>query len=282
MTHLVTSNRSTSFSQTGHPSSASRSWRPCRSRRRRDWTNSTQKGRSSSMRRLKPRCRGPPVTAPPSPPDRSDAAGRQRRRRTVAWLGIGSVTLTLLISGMMWQVAARSASSVPAIPRPAVPDSTEADPSAPGPITEHVRPRPAGFDPQPAGAVTAAAITSRAAKSASAPSATDAGSVESVLAQYRGAFNALDATTIRRFWPSVNTNAVARTFGQLKNQEVTFDRCAMDVTAATAVATCRGRAAYTPKAGSGTLRVERRRWPFRLAKRSGVWVIRRVDSSRGN
>ena len=71
-----------------------------------------------------------------------------------------------------------------------------------------------------------------------------------------------------------------RAFDQLETQEFTFDQCAVDVTGATAVATCRGRAAYTPKVGSRTLRVEARRWTFRLEKMNGVWVDhpRRLDS----
>ena len=110
---------------------------------------------------------------------------------------------------------------------------------------------------------------------------TETGAVESVLARYRDAFNTLDVNKTGHVLAERQYQALARAFDQLETQEFTFDQCAVDVTGATAVATCRGRAAYTPKVGSRTLRVEARRWTFRLEKMNGVWVINRVDSTRG-
>jgi hypothetical protein len=109
----------------------------------------------------------------------------------------------------------------------------------------------------------------------------DNAAIEATLRGYRKAFANLDANAVEVFWPSVNSRALSRAFDQLATQDFEFDRCTTELKGTTAVANCNGRAQFTPRAGDRTPRVEPRHWKFTLQRISDVWVIRRVESSRG-
>lgn len=124
---------------------------------------------------------------------------------------------------------------------------------------------------RPAPAVPAAAISP-------APRDTDHRAIEGVLGQYRQAFNRLDASAASAVWPSVNERTLARAFESLEGQDVSFDRCRIDVAAGQAEAACSGHARYVPKVGNRTPRAEAREWTFTLRKAESGWLIDRVDA----
>ncbi len=116
------------------------------------------------------------------------------------------------------------------------------------------------------------------AATSTAPRETDARAIEDVLGQYRQAFNRLDAGAASAVWPSVNERTLARAFDSLEGQDVSFDRCRIDVAVGQAEAACSGHARYVPKVGNRTPRAEAREWTFTLRKAESGWLIDRVDA----
>jgi hypothetical protein len=100
--------------------------------------------------------------------------------------------------------------------------------------------------------------------------------VQSVLNQYRDAFNALDPAAARAVWPSVDSAALSRAFGQLEEQAFRYDRCDIRVFGERAEASCGGTLRYVPKVGGRQARVEQRRWEFSLREVGDEWSIERV------
>lgn len=109
----------------------------------------------------------------------------------------------------------------------------------------------------------------------------DESRVTQVLNQYARAYRQLDASAARAVWPSVNERALARAFASLESQSVSFDACDVNVSGATATASCRGRASYVGKIGSREPRTEQRQWTFEL-KRDGndAWKIENAQAQR--
>lgn len=136
---------------------------------------------------------------------------------------------------------------------------------------------PASTPAPPTPSPTRAASAPVAAPGA-APHERDTRAVQTVLGQYRDAFNALDADAAQAVWPSVNGKTLARAFDRLADQTVSFDDCAIDVDAAHAEAACRGTARYVPKVGSRTAKAEARQWRFSLRRAGTGWLIDRVDA----
>ena len=113
------------------------------------------------------------------------------------------------------------------------------------------------------------------------PAAADAAvAVDTVLTRYRLAVNALDATATKAVWPGVDERLLARAFGQIQMQEITFADCQTNVTSTTTRAdiTCRGSIRYVPRIGARTERVELRRWRFVVVQSGRDWHLESVDS----
>jgi hypothetical protein len=104
--------------------------------------------------------------------------------------------------------------------------------------------------------------------------------VTAVLNQYASAYGQLDAAAVRSIWPSVNESALARAFANLSSQSMSFDTCDVNVTGATARASCRGRASYVPKIGSQEKHNEPRTVQFELKRDGDNWKITRAVTSR--
>ena len=68
-------------------------------------------------------------------------------------------------------------------------------------------------------------------------------------------------------------------FGQLQQQNVSFDRCTIDVKGGLAEANCNGTTRFVPRVGNRSEHVESRQWNFSLRKaNSGGWVIQEVEA----
>ncbi len=108
----------------------------------------------------------------------------------------------------------------------------------------------------------------------------DEAQITGALQQYRSAYEGLDAKRAQAVWPAVNEAALARAFGSLQSQTLTFDSCRTQLHGDDAVATCRGTARYVPKIGSRDPRVEPRTWTFVLRKRGTDWKIESARAER--
>ena len=194
---------------------------------------------------------------------------------------------------------AASPSSVPASAANVAP--TPAAPPPPVPIAQPAAGAPAAASPSTATASTAstassapaapppavaASIAPRSAPpvAAAAPPAAVAAidpntsSIQNTLARYRKAFSALNASAVREVWPTVNERTLSRAFDRLEQQDVSFDRCQIEVANDRAEATCNGTARYVPRVGSRTPRVDSREWRFNLVKVKDQWLIGALDA----
>ena len=190
-------------------------------------------------------------------------------------------------------VVPRAAETPPPVP-PAVPRELQPppgaiverpwEPPAPparAPVESLSSPPAVASSPSSATAVAAAAAPARAP--AEAPRAVDvdeASLVRDVLRRYQTAYDRLDASLAHDVWPAVNQAALARAFGDLESQSITFNNCDVRLRADTAAAMCTGSARYTPKVGNREARVEPRVWNFTLRKRTNGWLIETARAER--
>jgi hypothetical protein len=93
------------------------------------------------------------------------------------------------------------------------------------------------------------------------------------LAELRAAYARLDAGAARDVWPSVDVDALAHAFDDLKSQELRFDRCDVTVHGARAWAVCTGQAIYVPRVGSAAFSSAARAWTFELTRTRERWMI---------
>lgn len=177
---------------------------------------------------------------------------------------------------------ARSADVVPADASKNANATATMAAATPAPLS--IPPTPVAAPPPPAPVPTAAppppANTASVAPAAAVPTRpNDELLVNQVLQRYRKAYEGLDARSAHAVWPAVNEAALARAFGGLQSQSLTFDNCDVNVSGAAAAATCRGSARYVPKIGSHDPLVERRTWNFLLRKDGDDW---KIESARAN
>ncbi|MEZ5287256.1 MAG: hypothetical protein R2712_21130 [Vicinamibacterales bacterium] len=82
-----------------------------------------------------------------------------------------------------------------------------------------------------------------------------------------------DAGQVKAVWPTVNERALARAFGGLRSQSVTFDRCRLNISGEAGEVECRGVTTYVPRIGEQYSRTEARQWRFRVRKADDNWLI---------
>ena len=108
-------------------------------------------------------------------------------------------------------------------------------------------------------------------------SVNEAAAVRAALTKYANAYTDLDAAAVRAVWPTVDQGGLSRAFGALDAQQVTFDRCDVQVTGAAGRATCAGTAMWRPKIGGGSAREQNRTWNFVLKNAGGSWQIVKAE-----
>jgi hypothetical protein len=113
---------------------------------------------------------------------------------------------------------------------------------------------------------------------ASAVVVDDATEVRALMQKYQAAYERLDAGLVHAVWPGVNEAALARAFGGLESQALTFKTCDVQLRATTANVVCTGTTRYVPKIGSREPRVETLSWNFTLRKKANDWEI---ETARG-
>ena len=103
--------------------------------------------------------------------------------------------------------------------------------------------------------------------------AAEEGAIRATLREYAAAYESLNVDAVRRVYPTVNTEALARLFRELRSQQVQItgdDSITID--GASAVVRCVVVQSFTPKVGAGR-RGEKVASVFRLQKTGGRWVI---------
>ena len=118
-----------------------------------------------------------------------------------------------------------------------------------------------------------------AARAAIVTPPTDRASIERVLQQYREAYDRLDAPSAAVIWPRVDTRALSRAFSTLASQDVSFDRCDLDITGVKASAQCTGEIRYVRRVGDQAPRTRRMSWSFALERVSDRWQIAQVNAN---
>jgi hypothetical protein len=76
----------------------------------------------------------------------------------------------------------------------------------------------------------------------------------------------------------VNERTLNRAFGQLEQQDVSFDKCSIDVKGVSAQANCSGSTRFVPRVGNRSAQVVPREWNFSLRKAAGGWQIQEVQA----
>jgi hypothetical protein len=134
--------------------------------------------------------------------------------------------------------------------------------------------------------IVATPETVRAEPAAAAPAAppvagivpTDRTSIEQVLQAYRDAYDRLDAPAAAVIWPRVDTRALNRAFNSLAEQEVSFERCDLDIAGRKANARCTGEIRYVRRVGDQNPQVRRLSWSFAFERVSDRWQIAQVTA----
>lgn len=98
-------------------------------------------------------------------------------------------------------------------------------------------------------------------------------SIHAALARFETAYEKLDARAAHNVWPTVDQKALARAFGGLKSQELTFKGCKMAIAGVAASVDCEGWTTYVPRIGDDDPRTQQRRWTFQMRKRQDAWTI---------
>ena len=158
--------------------------------------------------------------------------------------------------------ASAPASNSPSVPAPNSPPASVSD-------------SPAASSPSPA---APPAVVSPPSATPAGALTTETRAVAVALNRYQDAFSALDANAAHAVWPNVDAKALAKAFDQLEEQTFELEGCNITVTGARAEADCAGNARYVRKVGNKALRVEPRRWHFRLRQANDQWLIDAVDA----
>ena len=83
----------------------------------------------------------------------------------------------------------------------------------------------------------------------------------------------LDASAAASIWRSVDTSALARAFSTLSSQELSFDRCDLNVSGARATARCNGQLRYVRRFGDAKPQQRRMSWNIQFERSGERWFI---------
>lgn len=101
--------------------------------------------------------------------------------------------------------------------------------------------------------------------------------VQAILARYANAYERLDAGSVKEIWPTVDERALARAFGDLQAQSITFEACDLTIGDTRATASCRGSATYVTGVGKRSNVTQKRQWTFLLERSPERWAIQEIQ-----
>jgi hypothetical protein len=111
---------------------------------------------------------------------------------------------------------------------------------------------------------------------ASASIARERTAIQQVLDQYQHAFDNLDVGAASAVWPTLDTAALERAFAGIREQNLSFDRCDVELSMRVATAVCPGWVTFVRRVGSARPEVRRVSWTFALERASDRWQIAKV------
>jgi hypothetical protein len=115
------------------------------------------------------------------------------------------------------------------------------------------------------------------ARIAGAMAAGDRALLDRLLGRYERAYDTLDADAASSLWPSVDRAALGRAFGNITEQDLSFERCDVEVSGDEAQANCLGSLNYVHRAGDGSPQTQPLSWTFRFRRAGSDWRIARVE-----
>jgi hypothetical protein len=180
------------------------------------------------------------------------------------------------MSGGMPAVAPLVRERIDPPPRPTPPPAPErhaAEATAPIPAIGDVVAVAVAVEALPASSVPSPSLPAPAPPAPPTRTFPTDAAVRTALDRYAAAYSALDADAAERVWPGVNHAALTRAFDGLVSQRISLGNCRIDVSGATARASCAGSATWTPKIGGGAPHTEARLWTFDLARAGADWRI---------
>ena len=110
------------------------------------------------------------------------------------------------------------------------------------------------------------------------PVLTDRAAIDRVLHTYEDSYDRLDAPSAAAIWPRVDTRALSRAFSTLAQQDMSFDRCDVNILGERATARCTGAIRYVRRVGDQDPRVRQLSWSFALERVSDRWQIASVTA----
>jgi hypothetical protein len=108
----------------------------------------------------------------------------------------------------------------------------------------------------------------------------DQAAIRRTLDVYRESYSALDASAVSMIWVGLDTRALQRAFASLSRQDLAFNHCDLDISAArtTARASCTGVLNYVRRIGSADEHQRQMSWAIDLVRNSDRWLIEKVTS----
>jgi hypothetical protein len=101
--------------------------------------------------------------------------------------------------------------------------------------------------------------------------------LDRLLGRYERAYDTLDIDAASSLWPSVDRAALGRAFGNITEQDLSFERCDVEVSGDEAQANCLGSLNYVHRAGNGSPQTQPLSWTFRFQRAGSDWRIARVE-----
>jgi hypothetical protein len=226
----------------------------------------------------------PPAAAAPVVPATGSEPTRETAEAPVATTIAPDTAVELLAAAtpppaaIVIEAPARSPDLTPAT-EPLQPETTNAAPPA-APPAPAMTSRPA-LDDIAAGAVLPPPPPAPPPDAATVdPLTGDQAAIRRTLDVYRESYSALDASAVSMIWVGLDTKALQRAFSTLSRQDLEFDHCDLDISAARnkARASCTGVLNYVRRIGSADEHQRQLSWAIDLVRSSDRWLIQNVTA----
>lgn len=235
---------------------------------------------------------GPPARAQKQPPASTPRAAEARARgstrspaKRAAAAGAEGVAPTSSRATLNGS-SSRPAENTPTTPGAALkPGGAQQD----GPLLPSAElPRAASAPAAPTAERPAAAATGSAAEPRAVVSAPDTApdtaspngetpadrqAIDRLLVAYERAFDSRSVPAIAEVWPSLDARRFSRAFGSIREQDLSFDECAVRVERERAVARCPGRVRYVQRVGGADAQTHQGVWTLTFSKVGEQWRV---------
>ena len=219
------------------------------------------------------------TVVPPASTERTPATAERTEPKAVAPEAAGERSLAINLPPAA-TVEEAPAPPPPPISEPFTPTATIVE-ALPAPSMPSIAGRPALDDiaaaavppppPPPAVTVTVEPVSGDQLAQAD---------ITRTLEAYRESYSALNASAVSMIWVGLDTKGLQRAFSTLSRQDLEFDHCDLDISAAAnrARASCTGVLNYVRRIGSGDEHQRQVSWAIDLVRRDDRWLIENVTA----